>query len=225
MVKDMRKVLVTGGSRGIGRAIVQKYENNGYEVVAPSRKELDLSYPESVEEYVERHKNESFHVLVNNAGCNLINDFVNVNDEEMNQMLQVNLVSPIRLIRGFLPAMKKLEYGRIVNIGSIWGIISKPGRGIYSTTKHGVHGVTNTLALEVGQYNILVNTVCPGQTITELTYKNNSLEEIRQMERDIPLGRLAQPEEIANVVYFLGSEDNTYITGQQIIVDGGISVQ
>ena len=196
----MKRVLITGGSRGIGRALAEKYKKEGYEVAVPSREELDLSDPKAADRYVKRHEWESFHVLI-------------------------NLLSPIRLIRGFLPAMKKLEFGRIVNIGSIWGVISKPGRGVYSATKHGLQGVTNTLALEAAPFHILVNTVCPGQTMTELTLKNNSPEEIGRMEREIPLGRLARPEEIADVVYFLGSEQNTYITGQQIIVDGGLTVQ
>ena len=221
----MKRVFITGGSRGIGRALAEKYKKEGYEVTIPSREELDLSDPKAVDTYVKRHRDESFHVLINNAGCNLIHDFEKIEEDEMNQMMQINLLSPIRLIRGFLPAMKKLEFGRIVNIGSIWGVISKPGRGVYSATKHGLHGITNTLALEAAPFHILVNTVCPGQTMTELTLKNNSPEEIRQMEREIPLGRLARPEEIADVVYFLGSEQNTYITGQQIIVDGGLTVQ
>lgn len=221
----MKKVLVTGGSRGIGKAIVEKYVQNGYEVFAPSRQELNLNCIESVEKYVQAHKDVRFQILINNAGCNIINEFADFQDEDLEQMMQVNLLSPIRLIRGFIPAMKEMGFGRIVNIGSIWGVISKPGRGVYSATKHGLQGVTNTLALEVARYNILVNTVCPGQTLTELTRRNNSQEDIRKMERDIPVGRLAQPEEIANVVYFLGTEDNSYITGQQIVVDGGLSVQ
>ncbi len=221
----MKRVLITGGSRGIGRALAEKYKKEGYEVAVPSREELDLSDPKAADRYVKRHEGESFHVLINNAGCNLIHPFERIKDDEINQMMQINLLSPIRLIRGFLPAMKKLEFGRIVNIGSIWGVISKPGRGVYSATKHGLQGVTNTLALEAAPFHILVNTVCPGQTMTELTLKNNSPEEIGRMESEIPLGRLARPEEIADVVYFLGSEQNTYITGQQIIVDGGLTVQ
>ena len=121
--------------------------------------------------------------------------------------------------------MKKKKFGRIVNIGSIWGVITKPGRSIYSATKHGIHGISSTLALELAPYNILVNTIAPGQTLTELTLRNNSPEDICKMERDIPIGRLAKPEEIAKAVFFLGNENNTYITGQQIIVDGGLTIQ
>ena len=98
---------------------------------------------------------------------------------------------------------------------------SKPGRTIYAVTKHGIHGVTSNLAVELAPYNILVNTVCPGFTMTALTKKNNSKEQIDQLAVSIPLGRLAEPEEQAKVVCFLAGENNTYITGQQIAVDGG----
>lgn len=124
-----------------------------------------------------------------------------------------------------MPYMKRNRFGRIVNIGSIWGGIGKPGRSVYSATKHGIHGITSTLAVELAPYNILVNTVAPGQTLTELTLRNNSHEEIRQMEKDIPLGRLAQPEEVARLVLFVGNEENTYITGQQIFIDGGLTIK
>lgn len=221
----MKTVLVTGGSRGIGKEIVRIYKEHGFQVEAPGRDILDLTSRDSVENYIREKAEPGYDVIINNAGCNFVNPIEKVSDNELEEMLHVNLVSPIRLLRGFADGMKKRNFGRIVNIGSIWGIISKPGRSIYSATKHGIHGVTNTLALELAPYNILVNTVCPGQTLTELTRKNNSPEEIEKMQSDIPLGRLAQPEEIARVVYYFGSEANTYVTGQQIIVDGGLSVQ
>ncbi len=219
------EVLVTGGSRGIGRAIVNIYEEAGYKVCAPSHYELDLSNPESVEAFIENNNSRKFCVLINNAGVNHINMIENMLDGDINDMMNVNLISPLRLIRGFVPVMKENHFGRIVNIGSIWGVISKPGRTGYSITKHGIHGITKTLALELGKDGILVNTVAPGQTLTELTKKNNSPEAIKQMEIEIPLGRLADPSEIAKVVFFLGNENNTYITGQQLVVDGGLSVQ
>lgn len=88
-----------------------------------------------------------------------------------------------------------------------------------------MHGITNALALELGESNILVNTVCPGFTLTELTKKNNSAEQIAKITENIPLRRMADPSEIAKLVYFLGSEENTYITGQKIVIDGGFTVQ
>ena len=140
-------------------------------------------------------------------------------------MFMTNLISPLRLIRGFVSQMKRHKFGRIVNIGSVWAVVSKPGRAVYSASKNGLHGITNTLALELASYNILVNTVCPGFVLTELTEKNNTPEQIEQLCKDIPIGRLAKPEEIAETVFFLGSEQNTYLTGQKIVIDGGFSVR
>ena len=217
----MRKVLITGGSRGIGKAVAARFKEAGYEVVCPTRQEMDLSSPESVEKYIEANKDTVFDVIVNNAGINDINGIEDITDSEIDSMMQVNLISPIRLLRGFAANMKKQKYGRIVNIGSVWAVVSKPGRCIYSATKNGIHGVTNTLAVELAPDNILVNTVCPGFTLTELTYKNNTPEQIESISADIPMQRMAQPSEIAELIYFLGSEANTYITGQKITIDGG----
>lgn len=219
----MRRVLITGGSRGIGKAIASKFEEYGYEVVTPTRQELDLQNKSSVQAFVDARKGECFDVIVNNAGINDINKIENVTDEEINNMITINLVAPIMLLRGFTGAMKKQHYGRIVNIGSIWAVVSKGGRCVYSATKNGIHGVTNTLSVELAEDNILVNTVCPGFTLTELTKKNNTPEEIARISDDIPMKRMAQPEEIAEVVYFLCSEQNTYLTGQKIVVDGGFT--
>lgn len=221
----MRTAFITGGSRGIGKAIVQKFEENGYKVVAPTRQELDLTSSESIASYIEAHKMECFDVIVNNAGCNDIHEIDSITDEEIENMMSVNLIAPIKLLRGLTGNMKKAGYGRIVNIGSIWAVVSKPGRCVYSATKNGIHGVTNTLAVELAPYNILVNTVCPGFTLTELTRKNNTAEEIEEISRSIPMRRMAEPEEMAEIVYFLCSEKNTYMTGQKITVDGGFAEQ
>ncbi len=219
------EVLITGGSRGIGKEIVEIYREAGYLVYAPTREEMDLSNEASVEAFIQRNNTRKFCIIVNNAGINRINMVEKMIDEDIIDMMNVNLISPLRLIRAFVPCMKKTHFGRIVNIGSIWGVISKPGRTGYSITKHGIHGITKTLALELARDGILVNTVAPGQTMTELTKSNNSPEAIKQMEQDIPLGRLASPMEIAKAVFFLGNEHNTYITGQELVVDGGLSVQ
>lgn len=218
-----RVALVTGGSRGIGKAVCEKFEAMGYDVVAPTRAELDLSSSGSVERFLELHEKDVYDVIVNNAGINDVNDIENVTDDEIERAMSINLVTPLKLLRKFVPAMKERQYGRIVNIGSIWSIVSKRGRVVYSMTKHGIHGITKTLAVELAEYNILVNTVCPGFTLTELTYKNNTAEQIKRIEQDIPIGRMAQPDEIADVIAYLADERNTYLTGQLIAVDGGFT--
>lgn len=219
------KVLVTGGSRGIGYEIVKLYENRGYTVYNPTRKELDLSDRCSVEEYINNNRDLGINIIINNAGINHINFLDKLKENEIYEMIEVNLLSVLRIIGGFTPYMRDIHFGRIVNIGSIWDIISKPGRTGYSMTKHGINGITKTLALELARDGILVNTVSPGQTLTELTRKNNDGEAIKKMEHDIPLGRLADPSEIAKAVFFLANENNTYITGHELVVDGGLSIQ
>lgn len=219
----MRKVLITGGSKGIGQAIAEKFKANGYDVIAPNHTELDLEDDVSVKEYIEIHKHIYFDVIINNAGCNDISLIEEIKDTEIDRMMAINLIAPIKLIRGFVGKMKENHYGRIINIGSIWCVVSKGGRTVYSATKHAIHGVTNTLAIELAADNILVNTVCPGFTLTEMTKKNNSPDAIIEIVKDIPIGRMAEVEEIAEVVFFLGHETNTYITGQKLVVDGGFT--
>lgn len=219
------RALITGGSRGIGRATVRLFEQHGYEVIAPSRAELDLSNSDSVEAFIDAHRDEPIDTIVNNAGINDLALIENADDETIARMLEVDLVSPIRLLRGFAPALKLSQAGRVVNIGSIWAAVSKPGRGLYSAAKQGMHGITNALALELAADGVLVNTVCPGFTATELTTQNNTPEQIAVIEQDIPLGRMARPEEIAAAVYWLGSTENSYITGQKILVDGGFTIR
>ena len=218
-----KTALVTGGSRGIGKAIADQLRNEGYDVIAPSRNEMDLSDDESVMKYCQYLSGIKIDVVINNAGINDINDIERISGEELDRMIEVNLRSPIRILRAVVPKMKENNYGRIVNIGSIWGIVSKRGRTVYSVTKHGIHGLTKTLAVELAPNSILVNTICPGFTLTELTYKNNTQEQIEVISKDIPMQRMAKPEEIASAVCYLVSEKNTYMTGQLIAVDGGFT--
>ena len=221
----MKTVLVTGSSRGIGKAIALKFEEQGYRVVAPGHTELDLNSIESVNAFIDAHKQDYFDVIINNAGINEINLLENITDDQMDRMMQINLLSPIRLLRGLVGPMKSHGYGKIINIGSIWAVVSREGRLVYSATKNALHGVTNTLALELGPYNILVNTVCPGYVLTELTRKNNTEAEIERISQTLPLRRMADPQEIAEFIFFLGSESNTFITGQKIAIDGGFTIQ
>jgi len=220
------RVLITGGSRGIGKETAELFARNGYDVLAPTRQELDLCDMESVDRFVDSAAQLEIDTIINNAGINDINLLENVSDSELERMLLTNLISPIRLLRGLIPQMKKSSgCGRIVNIGSIWAVVSKEGRSIYSAAKNGLHGITNALAIELAGSGILVNTVCPGFTLTELTKKNNTPVEIEAISSKIPLKRLAEPKEIARLIYFLGSVENTYITGQKIVIDGGYTSQ
>lgn len=219
------RALITGGSRGIGKAAAKLFADRGYEVLLPTRQELDLLDGNSVDRFVERMSLESIDTVVNNAGINEIDLLENVSDAQLEQMLMTDLISPIRLLRGLIPQLRKSPAGRIVNIGSVWAVVSKQGRSIYSAAKNGLHGITNALAIELSEAGILVNTVCPGFTRTELTQKNNTPEQIAQLNCQIPLGRMAEPEEIAKLIYFLGSVENTYITGQKIVIDGGYTIQ
>ncbi len=222
---EKRKVLITGGSRGIGKATAECFRQNGYEVFTPTRDELDLSDRDSVFHYIDSIKHIRFDSLVNCAGINTLANIDELNDQKLDTMVNINLITPMLLIQGVAENMKEQRYGRIVNIGSIWGLVGKPGRVGYSATKHGIHGVTQTLAVELAQYNILINTICPGYTLTDLTFKNNTKEQLDEIAGNIPMGRLAKPEEQAKAIFFLGSENNTYITGQQIAVDGGYSAK
>ena len=215
------KALVTGGSRGIGHSIAEQLKKNDIIVHAPSHQELDLMSQASINTYVSSHQNEHYDIIINNAGINDIHDIEHITDNEIAHAMQINLIAPIMLLRAFVPGMKERQYGKIVNIGSIWSIVSKRGRTVYSATKHGIHGITKTLAVELAEYNICVNTVCPGFTLTELTRKNNSPEQILQISQEIPMKRMAVPDEIAHVVSFLVSPQNSYLTGQLIAVDGG----
>jgi len=217
-----RVALITGASRGIGSAIADYFLKEGAKVLAPSHKELDLSSDESVDDYLVS-LNEEVDIIVNNAGINPLGDITELKDPDIEDTLRINLISPMRLIRGLVKPMINKKYGRIVNISSIWGSVSKPRRLIYSASKAGLNAITGALAVELSQHNILTNAVAPGFVNTELTKQNNTEDELKAIASNLPIGRLAEPEEIAGVVTFLCSSKNTFITGQVILADGGFS--
>lgn len=218
----MRKkiVLITGGSRGIGKEVVSLFKEKGWEVIAPGRFEMDLGDMQSIEKYCAR-LSCSIDAIINNAGINTIAPLDNLTDEILEEMLQINLKAPLKIIQCLKNKMGISGIGHIVNISSIWSFVSKEGRCGYTAAKTAINGITRTLALELSEKNLLVNAVAPGFVNTELTRQNNSAEEIHALENLIPLKRLAEPVEIANLIYFLASDMNTFITGQTILIDGG----
>jgi NAD(P)-dependent dehydrogenase (short-subunit alcohol dehydrogenase family) len=215
-----RTALVTGASRGIGRAIAEQLKIDGVRLLVPSRKELDLLSNRSVDLYLEA-LTEPVDILVNDAGINRLGDFTVFSDADLEDTIRINLVAPIRLTRGLIPGMMRRKYGRIVNMSSIWSVVSKPSRLTYSVSKSGLNAFTRSLAVEVAPYNILVNAVAPGYVNTELTQQNNTEQDLQNIRKTIPMQRLAEPEEIARLVTFLCSEQNTYLTGQCLLIDGG----
>jgi len=216
-----KKILLTGGSRGIGKAILEELQCQ-YEVCSPSREELNLLDLNSIDNFFKNNKNE-FDILINNAGINIIKPIDEILNDDIEKVTTVNLTAPLKLIQNVSKIMKKKKFGKIVNISSIWGIRSKERRTLYSSSKFGIIGQTKALSRELGKHNILVNAVCPGFTATDLTMQSLTNEEIEFLEKEIPLQRLAKPEEIAKTVKFLISDENSYITGQTIIVDGGFT--
>lgn len=236
-----KTALITGATRGIGKAIAEKLFEAGAAVLLTGTKaeEIDSLNAENNEEQIEYlHADFSsedstniflsqiesinaIDILINNAGINIIDINTETSTEDFNLISEINLKAPYLLCREVSKKMKQQGYGRIVNITSIWSFITRPGRSIYTTTKWGLVGLTKALSVELAEHDILVNAVGPGFTLTELTTSTNSPEELEKISNMIPIGRMAMPEEIANVVLFLSSNLNTYLTGQNIIIDGG----
>ena len=206
------RVLVTGGSRGIGKEICNIFIKKGHEVIAPTRDELDLSKPITA-------NYDKIDILVNNAGVNRIKSILEADDLET---MQINYFSPLSLFKNCLPHMQKQYYGRVVNVGSIWVDFAKPGRSSYSASKNALQSLSKAITAEYANYNILANTISPGFVLTDMTMQNNSEDDLRNIRSKIPLGRLGNPNEIACLVYFL-SVENSYISGQNIVIDGGYS--
>ena len=207
------RVMVTGGSRGIGKAIVKLFEDKGHYVYSPAKKELNLNSVKIALACT------NFDVIVNNAGINILQDMSEINE---NTAMRVNYFSPLQIIQQIIPNMVQNSFGRIVNIGSVWINQAKQKRHAYSASKSALHSLTKSIASEYSEYNILANTISPGFIETDLTRTNNTNEELNKIKNSIPLKRLGQTNEIAELVYFL-SVSNSYITGQNIVIDGGFS--
>lgn len=219
-MNEARTALITGASRGIGAAIAARLQDEGLRILSPSSKTLDLSSTISIDAYLSQ-LTDPVDILVNNAGINRLGSIDEISGKDFEEVIQVNLLGHFRLTQGLVKGMKARGYGRIVNISSIWSLVSRERRVTYSAAKAGLNGLTRALALELAPYHIMVNAVAPGYINTELTKKNNTPEALERIAGEIPLGRLGEPSEIAECVAFLCSPKNSYMTGQVIVVDGG----
>jgi NAD(P)-dependent dehydrogenase (short-subunit alcohol dehydrogenase family) len=235
MIDKKYCAVVTGATRGIGRAIAERLLQDGLEVIVTGTRkdaeypigsdyyQVDFSNDTTTKAFVKYLKQKPIDILINNAGINKIDEFESIDIDEFERIQKVNLNAPFLLCQAVIPHMKKNSWGRIVNITSIWGEITKEYRAAYSSSKFGLDGMTVALAAEVASMGILANSVAPGFIDSDLTRKILGEKGIQEIQSTIPIKRLGNSSEVAAFVSWLVSEENTYISGQNIMIDGGFS--
>lgn len=243
-----RVALVTGGSRGLGFAMSRGFVECGADVMICSRNEEDLqlacekireglsdqckieymvcdvSDRQQVDDLAVEALNRmgKVDILVNNAGMNCPDPIDQVQDELWDQVLEVNLTSAMRLTRAIVPQMKERKWGRVIHISSVLGKGSKPARNSYSSTKAALIAMAKASALDLGEYGVTVNCICPGPFLTDMPLRVMT-EEQKQAFTDITaLKRWGEPRELAGPAIFLASEAGSYVTGEALLVDGGV---
>lgn len=244
-MEDKKVVLVTGGTRGIGKEIAKKFASNNYNVILnyvsentnaeEIKKEFekygsevfmfkaDVSNFNECEELIKVSINKfsKIDVLVNNAGITKDGLIAMMKEDAFNKVIDVNLKGTFNVTRNVVPYMMKKRCGTIINLSSVVGISGNAGQSNYAASKAGIIGFTKSLAKELAARNIRVNAVAPGFIDTDMTsVLSDKVKE--NINGQIPLKRMGQAEEVANVVYFLADDQSSYITGQVINVDGGM---
>ena len=243
-MEENKVALITGGTRGIGKAIAKKFAENGYNLVINyvsentnleklkndinSKNEIlfvraNVGDFESSEELVKQavEKFGKIDVLVNNAGITRDNLIMRMKEEDFDNVINTNLKGTFNVTKNVVPYMMKKRNGKIVNISSVVGVSGNAGQCNYAASKAGIIGFTKSIAKELASRNILANCVAPGFIDTDMTeVLSDSVKE--NINSQIPLKRMGTAEGIAKAVYFLAGEDNTYITGQVLNVDGGM---
>ena len=240
----MKTVLITGASRGIGRATAIKFEEKGYNIVInynkseskarSLQKELlkynvrtmlikaDVSDEKQAQSMVDFAKKTfgRIDVLVNNAGISLTKQIQDCKLAEIKKVLDTNTLGSILVTREVSKIMIAQKYGKIVNISSIWGKVGGSMESVYSASKGAIIAFTLALAKELAPSNINVNCVCPGLIDTDMN-SELSEEDKQQIIEETPMNRIGTPSDVANAIYFLSSENSTFVTGQTLTVDGG----
>lgn len=232
-----KKVFITGASRGIGRAIAELFVAEGAIVLGSATSNendlasigvhesvtVDFSRRPDIERCAEFVRQHQPNIVINNAGINNPSLFEEIDHDEFLKIQLVNVFAPMVICQAAIGGMRESGWGRIVNIASIFSKVSKEHRAPYSASKFALDGLTLSLAIEHSAAGILANCVSPGFIDTDMTRRILGDEGIRQMLKSVPIGRLAQPTEIAHLVLWLSSPENTYLTGQNIAVDGGFT--
>ena len=244
-----RVALVTGGSKGLGKAMARGFAEAGANIVTSSRHEdelkkakaeighgtnvkvayfvADMTNRGEVKKLAERAMAEMGRVdiLVNNAGSNIPQPIDEITDEVWDQIIELNLTSCMALTRALVPQMKTRKWGRVIHISSIMGLASKDGRNAYSATKSALLGLARASALDLGAFNITVNCLAPGPFLTDLPGSLLTPEQKQTFANGTALGRWGEPRELAGPALLLASEAGSYITGEVLVVDGGSLVK
>jgi NAD(P)-dependent dehydrogenase (short-subunit alcohol dehydrogenase family) len=241
-----RVALVTGGSKGLGKAMARGLAEAGADVIISSRTESELKATLDevlsatgrrgryvVADMARRDQVEALartaleflgrvDILINNAGINKPQEIDAVTDQAWDEVLEVNLTSVMVLTRALVGQMKQRRWGRIIHIGSAFGLVSKEKRNAYSATKSALMGLTRASALDLGEYGITVNCIAPGPFLTDMPKVLLSAEEKKAFSDRAALGRWGQPEEMIGPALLLASDAGSYITGTTLVVDGGV---
>ena len=237
----MKKILITGASGGIGSSIADKFLKNKYEMILTSSSEITLSnlkkkYGKNHHYYVLDFKNpdenniilkkiseehQDLDIIVNNAGITDDSLLLRMKTDQWNNVIQANLSSNFTIIKALLPNMIRNKSGNIIGVSSVVATSGNPGQSNYVAAKSGMIGFYKSIALEVASRNINVNVVSPGFIISPMTNKLNDKQKNVILEK-IPMKRFGEANEIADLVYFLSSDDSKYITGQNIHINGGM---
>jgi 3-oxoacyl-[acyl-carrier protein] reductase len=221
--RQVTRALVLGGKGDIGSAIAAALTADGMEVTAVGRNDFDLSIPVQIDAFFARHGN-AFDVLVHSGGLNVPKPFDLLSEEDIHASLEVNLHGFLHVARLCLPYWKQGNGARVLVISSLYGVFGRRARLPYVMAKHALNGAVKTLAIELAEHGVLVNALSPGYIETKMTSANNSPATIARFTAGIPLRRLGAPEDVAEVASFLCSSKNRYVTGQDVVVDGGFSV-
>ena len=235
---ENQTVLITGATRGIGLQVANELRELGANLILTGTNKDEIQSlnkdkkeyyhvnfldDKSTDDFINKISEMKIDVLINNAGINKINLVGEIDNEDWDNILKVNLTAPFLVMKEVSKNMVKNKYGKIINISSIWGIRGKEKRVCYSTSKSGLVGLTLSSAAELAKHNVLINSISPGFTLTDLTKQILGEEGMSELSQQIPIGRLAETSEISKVILFVASKLNTYVSGQNIVVDGGFT--
>ena len=229
------RAVVTGATRGIGWAIAERLVAEGANVLVTGTKPdgagpagtryhaVDFTDDEATAAFADLIRSDTTDILVNNAGLNRNSPAEEISLTDFDDIHRINLRAPVQLVQAALPAMRNNGWGRIVNLCSIWSKVARTGRAPYAASKFGLDGFTVAVAAEVAADGVLINAISPGFIDTALTRQTVSAEQLDKLIAEVPAGRLGQPAEIATFVAWLVGPQNTYISGQNIAIDGGFT--